>query len=640
MYDGSVDGCSKADYSINESVATRLDISKSVATDEALYEDTSSESNGDVRNDDTPDEVALYPISVDGDEDLSKGDSLIASSMAPDPILNEESSSDGIRGMSLANTGTVPANHGDICFTPRSPEVKAIVAKRTISEMKGGNLQSFFPEPTSERTNTKPDDKSRSAMKTPPLETTCSRSRKPDKPKRRNQTGAPSHVASQFISGHVARAAPQSLEKSKLREEIDRLRQQIQKLESKASSASTSNAFCPPSELVVSIDDKKFENSFIQNEPANADSTKQSSCMPLENFQQQILPECKSVQETTRESTGAAPEYERIDPCCMSLQPSQESALNIEVNENPGDLSHDEKDAKVLLTPATHDKSSIKTPQMEDTRVCLGSVRVQYSASTTKEEVLLAISLNESQLVSAPVGAPNVDCHDITANQSVALTQLTATESFESAVKKLKIQQVTIQNMDESKQEIENVPREEYQNYTDDRAHQLQTEPVGSFSEKQCSESTAKNSDMLQKPDAQETEELTVSEEEWDDEAAFVSLLNADPWDENLKLDESTILHLIHCHPHYCSVKQSFEGFHGNIYPLYAICALGASLATVKKCYHAFPDAITKADSWVGTCLHYACSYRAAFPVVEYLAKKNPLALKAVNQFSRLPLHM
>ena len=124
------------------------------------------------------------------------------------------------------------------------------------------------------------------------------------------------------------------------------------------------------------------------------------------------------------------------------------------------------------------------------------------------------------------------------------------------------------------------------------------------------------------------------------DTADFVNQLNLDPWNRESQLNEQQITYMIEQNPSICSQKYIFEGFHGCIYPLSALCALGASVKLVKVCYLAFPQAITKADAWVGTSLHYACSYHAPLPIVEFLSKKHPLALKAVNQFNRLPLHM
>jgi hypothetical protein len=628
MYDGSVDECSKADYSINESLATRLDVSKSIATDEALYEDTSSESDRDVHNIDTPDEVALYHISVDGDEDLSRGDSLIASSMAPDPILNEEESSDEITDLTPEGTNKAATIQGDICFTPRSPdEANEIEVKRNICNMKEGNLSSFFTESLNEKAenvNTARNTSSSRGKST--NASTRIRSGKPDNLERRSQTVAASSVASLSSSRSIARQTQIYFEKAKLREEIERLRQQIQKLESKALTA----------EPAVGEKGREAFNTLKQS----SDTTRSedpinnltlSNCVSIQNSKQEGFNVERLAQEISLACYGTASEVEMIDNCCKGLHTSRKMASEFEViEENQGDFSNELVDAQELLSPR-HSESSITLSRTEDSKASFDSARLLHSVSITDDEVPLGRNLDELTNVQ-----------DKTASVSRILNQALATNFFvkrdEKVAEKSKTKQI-VDNIVDSNQEIENIPQEKLQYDNDDGPHTSRTDNVTSFApEKEHSKFAAKNSDTGQEADANETAASTA--EESDDETAFVRLLNSDPWDEGSQLDESKLLNCINCFPHYCSVKHSFEGFHGSIYPLSAICALGASLSTIKKCYQAFPDAITKADAWVGTCLHYACSYRAPFPVVEYLAKKNPLALKAVNQFSRLPLHM
>jgi hypothetical protein len=640
MYDGSVDGCSKAGYSINESVATRLDISKSVATDEALCDDTSSESEVHVHLDDTPEEVSLYPISVDGDEDLSRGDSLIASSMAPDPILNEEESNDEIVDIAKENTMKVTFNQGDICFTPRSPEGNTIDAKRTVCDLKSGTLSSFFTASLNEKTDTTPSQKflntvnatrntSTSRGKST-NSTTRIRSGKPDKSERRIQPGTSSSVASLSNSRSLTRTTQISLEKAKLRGEIDRLRQQIQKLESKGLTVDTSKAFVPPSDLVIPIDDGRNEDFNTLKESSNptrsVDSTYNSTltnCVSVQNFSLEASNDDNLVQKLSLERCGAAIDNEMIYNSCRSLQTSQETSPEIEfIADNHGNFSNDVQEVHILMTPERN-KSPIQPPRTEDSKDSFDSAHMQYSASTTDREPQLGGCLNGD---CGSDDVPNFE--DNTANPMGTLTQ----KSEEKAAEILKTHQsVTMDTIVEPNQKIDNI---------DKGAHaSSRTEHVNSLpSEMEQSDPVVQTSDTDKKKLAHEAAEFI--EEESDDEATFVNLLNSDPWDEDSKLDESKLLHLINCHPYYCSAKHCFDGFHGSIYPLSAVCALGASLPTIKKCYHAFPDAITQADAWVGTCLHYACSYRAPFLVVEYLAKKNPLALKAVNQFNRLPLHM
>jgi hypothetical protein len=125
-----------------------------------------------------------------------------------------------------------------------------------------------------------------------------------------------------------------------------------------------------------------------------------------------------------------------------------------------------------------------------------------------------------------------------------------------------------------------------------------------------------------------------------DPKERFFGLLNLDPWDLDTELDDDAIQDIIFEHPSCCRMKYAFEGFNGSVYPISVLCALGASVATIKKCYKAFPDAFDDADDWVGTPLHYACSYRASMEVAEYIVKMDLHMLKQTNRFNRVPLHM
>jgi hypothetical protein len=298
---------------------------------------------------------------------------------------------------------------------------------------------------------------------------------------------------------------------------------------------------------------------------------------------------------------------------------------------------------------------------VEDARVCLENAHVQHSVSTTDDP--FGCILEESTLAGCVFEKHNVEdtaTHPIvkdSANQktvqerktgivaeiqplSATLDHGKANENFingeENDSGNLKNQFIHIKSIVNS-----NHKTEIFQHFASDSTN---TSLIGHInanaSEKRHSETDVKFSNILYETDSPEATKNIEIEREKDDKEAFVNLLNSDPWDKDEKLDESKLLHVISCHPYYCSVKYSFEGFHGSIYPLHAFCALGASLLAIEKCYHAFPDAITKTDAWVGTCLHYACSYQAPIHVVEFLTEKNPLALMAVNQFNRLPLHM
>ena len=125
-----------------------------------------------------------------------------------------------------------------------------------------------------------------------------------------------------------------------------------------------------------------------------------------------------------------------------------------------------------------------------------------------------------------------------------------------------------------------------------------------------------------------------------DRKAEFFDLLNLDPWSEDLQLNEEKIVDIIKEQPENCCQKYNLEAFQGRIFPLSALCALGASSSTIKSCYEAHKDAILETDAWVGTALHYACAYKSRVEIVEFLVEKESSALREVNQFKRMPLHM
>jgi len=88
------------------------------------------------------------------------------------------------------------------------------------------------------------------------------------------------------------------------------------------------------------------------------------------------------------------------------------------------------------------------------------------------------------------------------------------------------------------------------------------------------------------------------------------------------------------------SSKVQSRGFPGKNLSSLSLCALGASSSTIEKCYEAHKDAILERDAWIGTALHYACAYKSTVKIVEFLVGKESSALREVNQFKRMPLHM
>lgn len=90
------------------------------------------------------------------------------------------------------------------------------------------------------------------------------------------------------------------------------------------------------------------------------------------------------------------------------------------------------------------------------------------------------------------------------------------------------------------------------------------------------------------------------------------------------------------------------------LYPLHVLCAIGASPFIVRKCYRAYPAALSeKIQHSVGSPLHYACLFQAHhkgmscedsdsyLEVVQFLGTKNPALLVCTsNEQLRTPLHV
>jgi hypothetical protein len=116
-------------------------------------------------------------------------------------------------------------------------------------------------------------------------------------------------------------------------------------------------------------------------------------------------------------------------------------------------------------------------------------------------------------------------------------------------------------------------------------------------------------------------------------------LIDLDPWDDDAEFDEDQFADLVKSNPLVCKVKYSLHSFDAEVYPLSAICALDCSLETIKACYKAAPEVINDKHDSLGTPLHCACSFGAAYDVVKFLIKKNPSATTKTDEFNRIPLH-
>lgn len=118
--------------------------------------------------------------------------------------------------------------------------------------------------------------------------------------------------------------------------------------------------------------------------------------------------------------------------------------------------------------------------------------------------------------------------------------------------------------------------------------------------------------------------------------------LNHDPWDRNNGFKDEDAKAIIKKHPETCKEQYRFEATKDKMYPLSMLCALGASASTLKACYKAYPPAMEFDDGWIGTPMHYACTYRAPREVLKFLIDKDDSEdmIEKVNLKKRLPLHL
>lgn len=119
-------------------------------------------------------------------------------------------------------------------------------------------------------------------------------------------------------------------------------------------------------------------------------------------------------------------------------------------------------------------------------------------------------------------------------------------------------------------------------------------------------------------------------------------LLNQDPgWAEERALyNDDLAREIIKENPETAKEKYMFGSTKDEIYPLSMLSALHASVATLRVCHKAYPGAIEFNDQWIGTCLHFACAYRAPLVVLKFLVSKDDDQLEQKNQAGRLPMHL
>jgi hypothetical protein len=122
----------------------------------------------------------------------------------------------------------------------------------------------------------------------------------------------------------------------------------------------------------------------------------------------------------------------------------------------------------------------------------------------------------------------------------------------------------------------------------------------------------------------------------------FFNLIDLNP-NRRETVNNDVFVELIATNPKLCHRKYQFpSSFDGDwLYPLHVICALNASLDTVKACYKAYPDAILHHSVSIGGPIHYACYYGATLDVIKYLTKKDTNSLEQANiAQGKTPLHL
>ena len=780
MYDGSCDGLSKADFSVVESTITRMGHSKSVATEDALYDDTSSDSENPSVVDAYQLVRYLNPIPIDVDDDLSRVDSMIASSEAPD-LLHCDESDDGSNFDQMSSGDTFisssvapdPLHSDDKDDENHKPIERLDLAQNSIDQsIKATEAQLLprkFDTSTSQAETT--IKKSPAGNSTPtmhsPKRLDESKWEKPKKPESAKVDNRENKVKRQSSKSKL-RPKPlpsSSSEKIMLKNDIARLRQQIQQLEKQnnARTASTLQGYMKPHDLVISGTSSNMEaptavGQQSQNDTLGTNSVGEMNYDEPNNATETILASAVSVGlciDTLEISHICSDEHDKThfddkdkkDNLCKEnigvstgnniddagSKPFDDKEPDRQCKENDVDfvdseyiLANDEtnptsvvdellgqskeKDAdalnprKICTIDEKYQTTENDGRRIEDAgsarnivhsgilndqnnsvpisirRDSFDSTMMQYSVSTyglesdfdqccdDESTLLFGSSITKSTIEGSDddgeqkgtsKAAPSVIVQTIPGKD----THNTATEpSIVTPVEHKTLQPIPNTDIQPQlnalycstnfAQEINGVRHSGHDSIekstSNVQTHQLkpaveddnaidrlnrETTRIASSGHAYFDHDNKSESSMVK---GNQIDGIKISI----DASDFVQLLNMDPWNRESKLDEKRIFDMIEQKPSLCSQKYTFEGFHGCIYPLSALCALSASIAMIRKCYLAYPQAITKADAWVGTSLHYACSYHASLPIVEFLSKKHPLALKAMNQFNRLPLHM
>jgi ankyrin repeat protein len=122
----------------------------------------------------------------------------------------------------------------------------------------------------------------------------------------------------------------------------------------------------------------------------------------------------------------------------------------------------------------------------------------------------------------------------------------------------------------------------------------------------------------------------------------FFGLLNLKPYERSDKLDETKLVAMMKEHPDFCTELFRFEVFPQDVlHPLHMLCALSASLSTIKVCFKCCNAALFHDASANGAPIHYAVTCNASFDVIRWLVKKDVDALKLPNIDANMtPLHL
>jgi ankyrin repeat protein len=122
----------------------------------------------------------------------------------------------------------------------------------------------------------------------------------------------------------------------------------------------------------------------------------------------------------------------------------------------------------------------------------------------------------------------------------------------------------------------------------------------------------------------------------------FVGMLNLNPLTRSKKeLDEVKIVATMKKHPDFCTQLFRFEAFPKDLlHPLHMLCALSASLDTIKACFKHCKAAIFH-DSISGAPIHFAITFKASFDVIRWLVKKDTDSLQLGTTDNKMtPLHL